>query len=238
MYKTHINYANGRYLEAQKYCSHSAKLIGFDNIISYGVGDIDHEFYNKNRKILESPRGVGYWLWKPYFINKTLQDLNDGDLLVYSDSGSYYISSVEPLIEKIKNEDSGVLSFSLTEIEKDYTKRDTFILMDLDENEYAVTPQREATFIWLIKNDFTVSLVKEYLHYAQNENIISDLPNIHGQNHTGFIDHRHDQSIWSLLCKKYRIPPHRLISQWGVPHKNIYPNDMYGQITHHHRISN
>lgn len=237
MIKTHINYAKGRYLESQKHCSESAKKVGFDNVISYSFKDIDEEFFSKNKTILNAPRGAGYWLWKSYFLNKTFKDLNNGDLLVYSDSGSYYQTSVQPLIDKILKEDSGVLSFSLTEIEKDYTRRDTFILMAMDKEEYTHTPQREATYIWLIKNDFTVNLVEEYLKYSQNENIITDINNIHGENYPGFIDHRHDQSIWSLLCKKYKIPPHRLISQWGISHKNIYPNDIYEQITYHHRIS-
>ena len=51
----------------------------------------------------------------------------------------------------------------------------------------------------------------------------------------GFKDHRHDQSIWSLLCKKYNIEPHKLISQWGEGMKNDFPNDTYDQITLHHR---
>jgi hypothetical protein len=236
MKKYHINYANGRYLESQKYCSNLAKQVGFDEVISYRYNDIDEDFKNKNKNILSQQRGAGYWLWKPYFIHKTLEKINYGDLLVYSDSGSFYQSSVEPLIEKIKQEESGVLSFELKGlIEKEYTKKDTFILMELDNPEYTDSSQREATFIWLIKNDFTINLIKEYLNYAQNDNIITDKKSELGENYTEFKDHRHDQSIWSLLCKKYKIPAHRLISQHGLHLVNDFPNDNYGQISVHHR---
>lgn len=236
MKKYHINYANGRYLTAQQYCSQSARQAGFDEVISYTINDIDKEFYEKNKNILNQQRGAGYWLWKPYFIDKTLEKMQDGDLLVYSDSGSYYQSSVQPLIDRIKNDKYGVLSFELNGLfEKEYTKRDAFILMGLDEDKYAQSSQREATYIWIIKNNFTVKLIKEYLEFAQNENIITDLPNTMGENYTGFKDHRHDQSIWSLLCKKYEIESHRLISQHGLHLLREYPNDTYGQITLHHR---
>lgn len=236
MKKYHINFAHNRYLKSQEYCSQSAKQVGFDEIISYRDKDIDHEFKNKNSYIFSQARGYSYWLWKPYFIDKTLEKMQDGDLLVYSDSGSYYQSSVQPLIDRIKNDKHGVLSFELNGLfEKEYTKRDAFILMDLDKDKYTQSSQREATYIWIIKNDFTVNLVKEYLEFAQNENIITDLPNTMGENYPGFKDHRHDQSIWSLLCKKYDIEPHRLISQHGLHLLKEYPNDTYGQITLHHR---
>lgn len=236
MKKYHINYAHGRYLKAQEYCSQSAKNVGFDEVMSYHINDIDSEFFNKNKDILTQPRGAGYWLWKAYFMHKTLKDISDGDLLVYSDSGSFYQSSIEPLIDRVKLDKHGVLSFELKGlIEKDYTKKDTFVLMGLDEPKYTDSSQREATYIWLIKNDFTIKLIDEYLEYAQNQNIITDLPNITGDNYPTFKDHRHDQSIWSLLCKKYDVEPHRLISQHGLHLINDFPKDTYAQITLHHR---
>lgn len=236
MKKYHINFAHGRYLTAQQYCSQSAKQAGFDEVISYRVEDIDKDFYEKNIKIFNQSRGFAFWIWKPYLINKTLERMEDGDLLVYSDSGSYYQSSLQPLLDRIIKDKHGVLSFELNGLfEKCYTKKDAFVLMGLDSPEYYETSQREATYIWIIKNDFTVNLIKEYLEYAQNENIITDLPNMLGDNYPEFKDHRHDQSIWSLLCKKYKIEPHRLISQHGLHLINEYPNDNYGQITLHHR---
>ena len=236
MIKYHINYANGRYIESQKYCSNSAISVGFDKVISYNINDIDSEFKTKNNHILSQKRGAGYWIWKPYLINKTFEMMLDGDLLVYSDSGSYYQSSVNPLIDKIISDKHGVLSFELKGlIEKDYTKKDAFVLMGLDEPIYTESSQREATYIWLVKNDFTKSLINEYLNFAQNENIITDMVNTKGDNYDTFKDHRHDQSIWSLLCKKYEIEPHRLISQHGSHLISDFPNDKYGQITVHHR---
>jgi hypothetical protein len=238
MKKYHINFAHNKYLKAQEYCSQSAKQVGFDEVISYRDENIDEEFKKKNYYIFSQSRGYSYWIWKPYFIKKTLDKINDGDLLVYSDSGSIYQASVQPLIDSINKDKHGVLSFELKGlIEKDYTKRDAFTLMDLDESKYTESSQREATYIWLIKNDFTVKLINEYLEYAQNENIITDLPNITGDNYSTFKDHRHDQSIWSLLCKKYDVEPHRLISQHGLHLINDFPNDRWGQITLHHRNS-
>jgi hypothetical protein len=235
MKKYHINYASGKYIKSQEYCSNSAKNFGFDEVISYSFNDIDDDFVETNKNILSQPRGAGYWIWKPYFIKKTLDKMEYGDILVYSDSGSYYQSSPMILVDILLNDPNGVLSFELKGLyERQYTKRDTFIHMGLDEPKYTDSSQREATFIWLVKNDFTIKIINEYLEYAQNEIVITDIPS-KSENYPEFIDHRHDQSIWSLLCKKYDIEPHKLISQWGEGIKSDFPNDTYGQIAMHHR---
>ena len=51
-----------------------------------------------------------------------------------------------------------------------------------------------------------MKLANEWLSYAQDERIITDIPNQGGtDNYPGFQEHRHDQSIWSLLCKKHQL---------------------------------
>jgi len=234
--KVHINYAEGKFYNSQKFCTRSAIEVGFDQTHSYGIEDIDYDFRQKNDHILSQKRGAGYWLWKPYFLQKTLNQLEYGDILVYSDSGSYYISSIQPLIDRLMNSSKGVISFELTGlIEKDWTKKDCFSIMGLDEEKYTDSSQREATYIWIIKNDFTIGLIDEYLKYSQMENVITDSPNTEGENYPSFTDHRHDQSIWSLLCKKYEIEKHRPPSQNCLHLIPEFPDDDYGQITFHHR---
>src|SRR6266498_5640911 len=95
-----INYANDVFRESQKINSITGKEIGlFDQVISYSPKDIELDFFRKNRKILIQKKGNGYWLWKPYFIKKTLETLDYGDYLFYSDSGSYFINPITPLID-------------------------------------------------------------------------------------------------------------------------------------------
>jgi len=233
-----INYAGGgKYQQAQKFGAETAIQAGFDDAILYGPNDIDEEFKEKNKYILSNVKGAGYWLWKPYIIKKTLDLMEDGDLLFYSDSGSYFRKSLQPLVDLLLKEPSMILSFELKGLlEKHYTKRDTFVLMDLDTPEYTESSQREATYIMLIKTRITMHIIEEYLKYAQDARIITDDPNTqYKPNYEGFEGHRHDQSIWSLLMKKYEIPGHLLISQHGNHLRQDFPNDNYSEITFHHR---
>ena len=84
---TVINFAEGLpYSKYRKICSKSARWIGrADNVIEYSASDIEPSFIEKNKSIMSKKRGFGLWLWKPYFINKTLKQMNDGDWLFYVD---------------------------------------------------------------------------------------------------------------------------------------------------------
>ena len=59
--------------------------------------------------------------------------------------------------------------------------------------------------IQVYKNSkFTEKFLEEVLYYSQDKSIITDDPNTIGfKNYEEFIDNRHDQSILSILIKKY-----------------------------------
>ena len=102
-------------------------------------------------------------------------------------------------------------------IEKSYTKRDAFILLDCDKPEYYESVQNLATYVLLKKSNYSCDFVKEWLKYAQDIRLISNNPNTLGKpNYDGFIAHRNDQSILSLLSKKHHIAPFRDPSQYGI----------------------
>jgi hypothetical protein len=95
MKKYLVNYAHKTHHHSQISNSQSGLSVGgFDEVFSYGLSDIDDQFKEKNKNILEQDRGAGYWMWKPYVIKKALEKINDNDILFYSDSG---ISFIKPI---------------------------------------------------------------------------------------------------------------------------------------------
>lgn len=214
-----INYANAPYKKAQAYCTDTAYKIGkVDKVIEYGPEDIDKSFYQKNETILSMRRGGGLWLWKPYFICKTLQDLNDGDYLIYIDSGCYFINTSQYFIDALGQANQDILCFDLLDMqEKKYTKPDAFELMGLTENRYKETNQRMATVIVCKKTKFTEIFFSEFLKYAQDIQLIYDgEPKKYQEEFPDYICHREDQSIYSLLTKKYGLKGYRDPTQWGI----------------------
>lgn len=227
-----INYANDLFQKSQKINSQTGKDYGlFDKVISYNPKDVSNEFKNLNREILVHKRGNGYWLWKPYFIKKALEDLDWGDFLFYCDSGSYFINPVTDLISLSLEKQLDIIPFELPYPESNWTKRDAFILMDCDREEYTLTKQRLASFVLIRKSPTSIAFTNDWLNFAQDKRILTDIENECGQeNYPDFIDHRHDQSIFSLLTKKYSLTAFRDPSQFGNEVVELYPNSNYSQL--------
>ena len=96
-----INYADGCCYNSRRNNSLSGIDVGFDSVIQYNKIDIDDRFFNKNRDILSRSRGAGYWLWKPYFILKTLNAVSDGDVIFYADAGSTFVKFPDMIMESV-----------------------------------------------------------------------------------------------------------------------------------------
>ena len=235
-----INYADLKFEAEQKRNSASGKRIGgFKEVFSYGPKDIDADFYSKNKNILSQERGGGYWLWKPYFIHKQLKQLSLGDYLFYSDSGSYFIRSIEPLIKSLESSGQDIMPFDTVFKERAWTKRDVFLTLDCDKPEFAESNQRGATFVLFKKSQFSIDFVDEWLALAQDERLITDIENALGEpNYDGFEEHRHDQSIYSLLSKKKKLQVFRNPGQRGNSLFAEYSNSNYKQTIQHTRLMN
>lgn len=227
-----INYSNKFYTRAQKNNTNSAIKLGcFKKVISYQPDDIDELFYQTNQDILVSPRGAGYWLWKPYFIKKTLSLMSDGEYLFYCDSGSLFVNSVADLFKFVKTTNQDIIPFEIQFTESHYTKRDCFILTNTDEIKYHNSKQRLAGFSVWKKTEDVMNFIDEWLSFAQDERIITDKENQMGfPNYDGFIEHRHDQSLFSLLTKKHNLKAFRDPSQYGNTLFDLYPKSKYSQL--------
>ena len=96
---------------------------GADNVIEYSKEDIEPGFIEKNRSIMSNPRGFGLWLWKPYFIQKTLKSMKDGDWLFYVDGCTIFINDIHSLVKCAENQKSGILLFEMPLIDHQFTKK-------------------------------------------------------------------------------------------------------------------
>lgn len=215
--KIAINYSDENYVKQQKLNTKTAYKNGkFDKVIEYSPKDLDFKFIKKNEQILANKKGGGYWLWKPYIILNTLNKINEGDFLFYCDSGSYYVSPIDNLIKVMEEKKKSIMLFENPLVEKQWTRRDTFIIMGCDDVKYTDTPQLVGGFILLKKDKFSVNFIKEYLSWCCDKSCIMDFDQyIYKSNYENFIAHRHDQSILSILGKKYDIETFRDPSQFG-----------------------
>lgn len=199
-------------------CEQAKKLNIFSECIPYTHLDLinDVEFWNKHGEFISSnSRGYGYWLWKPYIIQKTLSKLNENDILVYADAGCNLNFRTRKswnrfgeYIQMVNGSELGLLSFQMIHLEYQYTKkqtRDAIFIPGVDSQEdidkCMNSGQCMATAMIMRKNKHTSFLMNRWYSLSENHDFINDVKT--EEEHPKFIDHRHDQSIYSLLVKKY-----------------------------------
>ena len=202
-----ICYADEKFIMQQERSIQAAINVGFQYYSTYNRDDlINTEFYKENKYILDLSRGGGYWLWKPFFILEAFKRISKNDIVVYSDCGDICNNGIVEFVSSYMNTND-ILLVGREFINRQWTKRDCFVLMNCDSDNFHNGTQLEAGFCCFKKTDSVTSFLEEWLMYGKNKNIITDEPNICGKdNFPDFKDHRHDQSILSLLSIKYNIP--------------------------------
>ena len=219
-----INYSHGGFQQSQIKNSQCAVMAGFNIIYQMRKENIDHKFYEQNKEILDCPRGAGYWLWKYYFQDRILSDMGEDDILMYCDSGANFIRSADPLFDAVRTDSRGLLCFSTPDrpnyhLEKMWTKKKVFSALgidDLDPTEkmrLMNTPQIQAGFRIMRGTQFAKDFTKKCLDYACKKELIDDI--ISETEDADFKEHRHDQSIWSVMCKLHSVTCMDDFSQWG-----------------------
>lgn len=216
------NMSNERFSRSRRNLNRSAKIHGVDEVRSFDFQeDIrSSSFYTEHESIMRHKRGLGYWLWKPYIILKVLESLAENDIVIYSDCGIEVIDNLEPLISICNHKEQVLLFGNRNYLNAHYTKRDCFVHMNCDNERYWYSMQCDAAFMIFRKTIFTIQFLQEWLEYCKMETILTDAPNVFGRmNLPGFIEHRHDQSIISLLAEKYNINLYRMPTHH---HQNIF----------------
>ena len=197
------------YRDAVKRISNEFAETGiFQEIIAYTDIDLknDPEFWGEHKDFIEkNKRGYGYWLWKPYLIKKVLDKMNENDILLYLDSGCELKNDnnidLIKLLEKCGDFD--FIYTSSGQLEKAYTKMDTFSIMKMDSDEILNSVQYQAGVLLIKKNETTRRFIGDWYSMGCDYHLIDDSESIL-PNDRAFIDNRHDQSIFSLLVKSDR----------------------------------
>lgn len=231
-----VNYADSRYESARKWNSRTGKWLGnFDKIYEFSPNDIDSVFRNNYSEILNYTRGNGLWLWKPYFINKVINESKDGDCVFYIDSGAFFIRNPKVLLDYL-NDTNPIFICDQPLIESCWTKPEVFDT--LEAWDFAKCNQIWAGFQVVLVNSFTRCFYKKWLNLCCQHNLISPsglgkFDKVQHNYGTNFVAHREDQSLFSVLCHINGIIPHRDISQRGYDPKSFYnPNYAFSPLEH------
>jgi hypothetical protein len=156
------------------------------------------------------PRGYGFWIWKSILLADMLKKIPAGDIVLYADAGcgiSTTTAARENMTRWITDcltHPTHRLAFQMPHLEEVWTKADVFDLLDACSDEFTKTGQCMGTIHMYQNTPENREFVRIYAEAvaADNYHYVSDAT-CRRPNPACFRDHRHDQSISSLLFKKH-----------------------------------
>lgn len=178
-----------------------------------------NEFINNNK------RGYGYWLWKPFVIQQVMKTMQDGEVVFYCDA-DFILRKDKTFLENLKKDvkNNKIITSSTKEKEKSWNKKDTINRVGVTISDEDIQVQAGTLLIYVC--DETRNLIDEWYSICceKDYHYIDDSPSIE-PNYPSFKEHRHDQSVFSLLLKKHNIPYDtsimKAINSYKIPIHNV-----------------
>lgn len=215
MKKIFITYANEKFALSLKQILKEANALNiFDRCIGYTPNDLPD--YIKANPLMAFKRGGGCWCWKPYIIWKTLQDHPDA-IVVYADAGCKLQKAEEwngwfkemEIVDTIVFQYRSDFDYGWSNIfpEKDpctkivaWTKRSVVEYYDtyIGETRWHSFPSLMSGVV-LAKNGSKI--IEEWMSVSLfHPDYFCDALGIEKtQQDITFVEHRHDQSILSII---------------------------------------
>ena len=211
------------HLSVNRFIKQSEALNFYKEIKIFGWNDLSKDkkeqiqsFFKKGQKRL-----FGYASWKPEIILSYLNQIPENSILQYSDIGCYFNDKGTKRLNDYINivEENDILAFKYSQpsfdikkkfnfqiyYEFQYTKADAWKHLDIETNsEILKTEQIWSGTMFFKNNLYTKKILNEWADICKINNLIDDSDSSE-KNHESFIEHRHDQSIFSLICKKKKI---------------------------------
>lgn len=209
MKKVFLSFADTRFKSALcRLGEQASRLNIFDEIHLCNELSLEKSFVKqKHSWFARRTRGFGFWSWKPYLIERYARQLSIGDILIYSDSGNHLAPAnggrVDEYVSLAASSSSHIISpvLSSRHLEVSFSKKELLAHLKVNVSSSVLcSPQREANFILLLIGSPALEFLRKWNSVHEEFPSLFDDSLAEGQA-TSFLEHRHDQSAFSLLSK-------------------------------------
>ena len=201
-----VTFADAKYAATLRRIECQARRV-FRTVHAYSEGDLEGEFQNSHASFVrDNPRGYGYWIWKPYVVRKAMRAAREGEVVVYADAGCTIGSRtrLRELVAATSAETDGLVAFFVPERydprESRWTKREVLRVFGVENDD---SSRQIMATAFLIKNTArNRAFVDEWYHLCSRYGLVDDT--LSEEQRPEFSEHRHDQSLFSMLIKTTR----------------------------------
>lgn len=204
-----VSFADSRYRNSLKRLEEQTRDFPFDE--RYFLTEkncLTKEYWRKLKPWLYR-RGYGFWAWKSSIVRDYLSRLDEDDMLFWSDAGLLWNATPKSLqrfgeyVKKLSG-DNDILVFGQPTIEKEWTKGDVLEALGVYNDEaICESPQFWGGLFLIKKSARVLELIDRLIDLCDlSKELITDKRS-YVPNKEGFKEHRHDQSLFSVLVKTY-----------------------------------
>jgi len=217
-----VTFADSRMKQPLSRIVKQAKAMGFggDRILAFSEKDLDKVFVEKmSGRMRLGSRGYGYWCWRPQVVLQALEKMVEGEILLYCDVGCHLNTKGLPRLREYLSmvDESEILAFQgrslLGSPQYDsmhhfnsigmWTKGDVIDYFAVRNDKELLSSGQYSGGVFLVKKTpRTVEFYKKYLDIVVKHPNFFDDSSSRSPNVSGFVEHRHDQSVFTLLCMR------------------------------------
>lgn len=184
---------------------------------------------------LKSGRGHGFFWWKPFIIRKALQSVDKDGLVFYSDCGRYdggfrLGKELTWLLDRYS--ETGFVGVEVPQFGSSarWTKMDCFLGLSRDVSVDLERPQLLAAFSLWRNIGQTRQFVSLWEAACRDPALVSDDPSL-AANDPRFLEHRHDQSILTILAHQYSMSYLKPFARWESAISRPWSNTYEGNVS-------
>ena len=204
MKKYIITYGDEKCKSARmRFVQNALNLNIFDEVIGYSENDISSELQRSS--IIKEKRGGGLWSWKPDIILTTLNNMEDGDYLVYCDAGCTVYNAKEWNLYWNHLESHDIIAQRIYQRTDRWTRKNILEYFNLSNAKYWTKCYQYQATIILKATPFTRMFIREWRTLMiQHPEMVKDVtPEEKKHESSKLKENRHDQAIYSSLIYKY-----------------------------------
>jgi len=202
-----VAFGDKKYKRGQRFLTRHSRKCGV-NHINYSEVDLLESDLSKEvaPEWMSADNNYGWFTWKPYFILKTMEKLQEGDKVFFLDALDIYHPEIFNYVDEVMGDDPCLLPLGNSR-NGDYTKKDCFVYMECDEEDYWESRQLEAGFTFWKVCDESKKILREWLEWCLNEKVGGDMSGFSNlKEDEDFKECRHDQSILTNMAVRDGLP--------------------------------
>jgi hypothetical protein len=231
-----VTFADSRMKKSrQRLCAQAKEMNVYTDVFGASEKDLSPDFRQRFKEFLTPEhRGFGYYSWKPQIVLQALEKLNDGDQVHWIDSGCHLNpvgrNRLLEFFDMAHETPSGIQGFEClppngsliyrkrrfpNQGEALWTKGDLLDRLCVRHRpEITGSQQLGATTFFVTKCTTSMDFLKHWISvFSEDFSMIDDRPSL-SPNLEGFVEHRHDQSIYSILGKLLPISTISVFEFW------------------------